>query len=375
MPERSDDILCASGDAAIVRAKSAMMNILTTCLLVSAVILLQFRGATQDVQAQEVAGDGEQVEPTHWVVARTPWGDPDLQGDYTNKYEQGTPFERPAEFEGRRIEDIRGDELAELIEERGIRVILNAPFSGDPLGGNFGGAPAFYDQYEAHKGSRPWFVVDPPDGQIPPLTPQGAQRLKARAAARAAARRGRGPSDSYLDHSLFDRCISRGLPGSMMPTNYGNSYTIVQAPGIVAIRYEMIHETRIIPLDSRERLGGAINQYMGDARGWWDGDTLVVETRNFRPDNIYRDANPETLRLTERFTRTAADKVEWSVTVLDPETWTRPWTFSMPLTMNPKERVMEYACHEGNMALANMLSAARAEERAAQGGTLSGRSR
>jgi hypothetical protein len=104
---------------------------------------------------------------------------------------------------------------------------------------------------------------------------------------------------------------------------------------------------------------------MGDARGRWDGETLVVETTNFRPDNVYRDANPETFRLIERFTRTAADRVEWSVTINDPETWTRPWTFSMPLTMNPKERALEYACHEGNMALPNMLSAARAEERAA----------
>ena len=150
-----------------------------------------------------------------------------------------------------------------------------------------------------------------------------------------------------------------------MPTNYGNSYTIVQAPGVVAIRYEMIHETRIIPLDGRERLGGSIAQYTGDARGRWDGDTLVVETANFRPDNVYREANPATFRLIERFTRTAVDKVEWSVTIDDPETWTRPWTFSMPLTMNPVERVMEYACHEGNRALENMLSAARADERAA----------
>jgi hypothetical protein len=297
---------------------------------------------------------------SRFVTPRTPWGDPDLQGDYTNKYEQGTPFERPEEFDGRRIEDVKGDELAELIKERGVQVILNAPFSGDPLAGNFGGAPAFYDQYEAHKGSRPWFVIDPPDGKIPPLTPAGRQRI----AARAQSRRGRGASDSWEDHSLYDRCITRGLPGSMMPSNYGNSYTIVQAPGVVAIRYEMIHETRVIPLDARPHIGARLQLYMGDARGRWDGDTLVVETTNFRDEAVYRDANPRTLRLVERFRRAALDKMEWSVTVSDPDTWTRPWTFSMPLTMNPVERVMEYACHEGNRALANMLSAARAEERA-----------
>src|SRR5688572_29183329 len=257
-------------------------------------------------------------------VPRTPWGDPDLQGDYTNKYEQGTPFERPEEFDGRRIDEVKGEELADLIKERGVQVILNAPFSGDPLAGNFGGAPAFYDQYEAHKGSRPWFVIDPPDGKIPPLTPAGRQRI----AARAQSRRGRGASDSWEDHSLYDRCITRGLPGSMMPSNYGNSYTIVQAPAVVAIRYEMIHETRVIPLDARPHIGAGLQLYMGDARGRWDGDTLVVETTNFRDEAVYRDANPRTLRLVERFRRAALDKVEWSVTVSDPDTWTRPWTFS-----------------------------------------------
>lgn len=154
----------------------------------------------------------------------------------------------------------------------------------------------------------------------------------------------------------------------MIPTNYGNSYTIVQAPGIVAIRYEMIHETRIVPLTPKVPVSSAIPQFMGDAQGRWEGDTLVVETRNFRPEIVYRDANPATLKIIERFRRTAQDKVEWTVTVEDPDTWTQPWTFSMPLTANPAERVFEYACHEGNVALANMLSAARAEERAAARG-------
>jgi hypothetical protein len=338
-----------------------MSRVRTAKVLIIAGILLQSTGAAQQPQAPAARTAADLSRPASpFVTPRTPWGDPDLQGDYTNKYEQGTPFERPDEFEGRRIDDIKGDELAELIRERGVQVILNAPFSGDPLGGNFGGAPAFYDQFEAHKGSRPWFVIDPPDGKIPPLTQVGRQRI----AARTQARRGRGASESWEDHSLYDRCITRGLPGSMIPTNYGNSYTIVQAPGVVAIRYEMIHETRVITLDARPRLDAGMQLYMGNARGHWDGDTLIVETTNFRDDAVYRDANPRTLRLVERFRRTATDKLEWSVTVSDPDTWTRPWTFSMPLTMNPVERVMEYACHEGNRALANMLSAARAEERA-----------
>ena len=325
-------------------------------------MLLLAGGGVQELASAQPALPGS-AAPAGWVVPRTSWGDPDLTGDYSNKYEQGTPFERPPEFEGRSIYDVQGEELAALIEERGMQVILNAPFSGDPLGGNFGGAPAFYDQYEAGKGSRPWFVIEPPDGQIPPLTAEGRARVQAANAARA---RGDDSTESYRDFNLYYRCDSRGFPNSMIPTNYGNSYTIVQAPGVVAIRYEMIHETRIIPLTSTQPLSNALPQFMGDARGRWEGDTLVVETRNFRPELVFRNANPQTLKIVERFTRTGPDKVEWTVTVEDSETWTKPWTFSMPLTRNPTERVLEYACHEGNMALANMLSAARAEERAAR---------
>src|SRR5688500_14258630 len=187
---------------------------------------------------------------------RTPWGDPDIQGDYTNKYEQGTPFERPAEFDGRRLADIRGDELAAIIRQRASEVLLNAPFTGgDPVAGNFGGAPAVYARFEAAKGSRPWFVTDPSDGRIPPMSAEGQKASAARAAARTAARRGSGPADSYSDRSQYDRCITRGLPGSMMPANYGNSYRIVQSPGYVAITYEMVHETRLIPLDARPTPG------------------------------------------------------------------------------------------------------------------------
>jgi hypothetical protein len=307
------------------------------------------------------------ASPAHaqtWTAPRTPWGDPDLQGNYSNKYEYGTPFERPEEFAGRRLEDIQGQELTALVRQRAAEVLLNAPFTGgDPIAGNFGGAPAFYDRFEAAKGSRPWFVVDPPDGRVPPMSAEGQKASARRAAARAAARKGRGPADSYIDRSLYDRCITRGLPGSMMPVNYGNSYRIVQSPGYVAITYEMVHETRVIPLDGRPPVPGVIRQYMGEPRGRWEGDTLVVETTNFRDEPVYRGSNPEALRLIERFTPTSADKLEWSVTVDEPTTWTRAWTFSMPLTRNDDEAVFEYACHEGNRAMANLLSAARAEEK------------
>ena len=306
-----------------------------------------------------------------YAPPRTPWGDPDIQGNYTNLWEVGTPFERPAEFEGRRIEDVSREELLK------IRVAMQERTREQQLAGEIGGTRWIWlDSHDHAKGSVPWFVVDPPDGQIPPLTQEGRARQAARAAARKAS--SRGPADSYTDRSLYDRCISRGLPGSMMPAIYGNSYRITQAPGIVAITYEMIHETRIIPLDPSSsleqgrgvgagghRLSQNIPQYMGDARGRWDGDTLVVETTNFREETAYRGSNPATLTLVERFTRTAPDKVRWAVTVDDPSTWTRPWTFAMPLTLDDSEQLFEYACHEGNYAMVNILSGARAEEKAA----------
>ena len=179
---------------------------------------------------------------------------------------------------------------------------------------------------------------------VPPLTADAQRRP-----------REGGPAGSYgvggwrgpEDFNLYDRCITRGLPGSMMPAIYGNSYQIVQGPGYVAMRYEMIHEARIIPLDGRPHPGKNIRLDMGDARGHWDGNTLVVETTNFTARSAYRNANPDTLRLTERFTRVAPDKIMWTMTVDDPKTWTTPWTFGMPLTILDSEAMMPYECHDG----------------------------
>ena len=164
---------------------------------------------------------------------------------------------------------------------------------------------------------------------------------------------------------MYDQCISRGLPGSMMPAIYGNSYQIHQGPGFVAIRYEMIHETRIVPLDGRPHVGAGIRTYMGDARGRWDGNTLVVETTNFLERAANRGAS-ERLRLVERFTPAAPNIIEWSMRYEDASTWTRPWTFAMNLTKDPTQAPFEYACHEGNYGLRNILSAARSEERTSQ---------
>jgi hypothetical protein len=296
---------------------------------------------------------------------RTPWGDPDLQGYYTNKYEYGTPFERPAAFAGRRVDDVSVQELADLMKKRQQEALDRAPFFGGDPEGRIGNSAEFRDIYEVTRGSRAWLVIDPPDGKIPAVVPEARARVQE---AGRGGSFGGGPFNGPEDFSLWERCITRGLPGSMLPGGYGNSYQIVQAPGFVAIRYEMVHETRIIPIDRGSNLHKSLRFDMGSSHGHWEGDTLVVETTNFKQRSAYRNANAETLRLVERFRRTSSDRVEWSVTVDDPSTWARPWTFSMPLTRNEDEAVELYECHEGNHAIFNILSAARAAEREQAGG-------
>jgi hypothetical protein len=294
---------------------------------------------------------------------KTPWGDPNIAGTYTNTNESGTPFERPAEFDGKTLDQITTAELAKAIDQRNQRKVERAPLLGGESGTGAGPIHWFED-YDA-KNSRPWMVTDPPDGKVPPTTDEAKQR-----AAQAAARRrggdsyNTGPFDGPEDLTLYVRCISRGIPGSMMPAIYGNSYQIVQGPGYVGIRYEMVHEARIIPLDNRPHPSSRIQLDMGDARGHFEGDTLVVETTNIKERSAFRGASSE-LKLTERFRPMGPKALEWSVTVDDPHTWTRPWTYAMTLTHDEAQPVYEYACHEGNHGLYDILSAARAEEAAA----------
>ena len=320
--------------------------------IVALLVLISFATA---IHAQRAASSNG----SSWTAPRTPWGDPDLQGNYTNKYETSTPFERPKEFEGRRMEDISAHELAAAVARRQEDTLARAKFFGGDPAGLIGNSAEFRDIYEIAKGSRPWFVIDPQDGKIPPILPEARTRI---ANAARTGSFGNGPFNSHEDFSLWDRCITRGLPGSMLPGQYGNSYEIVQGPGFVAIRYEMVHDTRVIPIGNAPRVGSSIRSDMGVPRGHWEGNTLVVETTNFKARSAYRNANADTLKLVERFTRTASDKIEWTVTVEDPRTWSRPWTFSIPLTMNDQEAILEYACHEGNQAIKNILNAARTAE-------------
>ena len=295
---------------------------------------------------------------------RTPWGDPDLQGGWTNVDENGIPFERPDALAGKQVEQVDDSELAELVKSRNEASVRNAAGIG---GRDTGAGPVHWYEHYGAKNSRAWMVSDPPDGRIPPQTPAAIARIGARGGGRGGRAGGEGAgeggrADSWLDRSFYDRCITRGFPGSMMPAIYGNAYDITQAPGLVAIRYEMIHETRIIRLDNSPRSG--LVSHMGDARGHFEGDTLVVETTNFDPRTAYRNAT-KALKLSERYKPVAPNKIDWSLRVEDPNTWTKPWTFGMMLTADPQQPLFEYACHEGNYAMRNILSAARAAEKEA----------
>jgi len=308
------------------------------------------------VHAQSPARPAASAETRRaYEPPRTPWGDPDLQGDFSNIGESLIPMERPEALTGKRLEDVSEAELARLVDERNA-----ARDEADRQRWELRSPLHWFENIKPNN-SRAWLVIDPPDGRIPPLTAEA----RARAAARTEARKGRGEADSWEDRSLYDRCITRGLPGSMMPAIYGNAYRIVQGPGMVTITYEMVNETRVVPLDGRPHLTGSMRAYMGDGRGRFEGTTLVIETTNFTDRTPYRGSS-ERLRLVERFTPVDDGHVEWAVTFDDPGTWARPWTFAMRLTkVGAEEAPFEYACHEGNYAMRNLLSIARAEEAAA----------
>ena len=288
-------------------------------------------------------------------LPRTSWGDPSIEGTYTNKDEFGTPFERPAELEGKQRREFGPEQMAELMVERTRRAQAGAARIGGSATNDTGaGPPHWYEHLEAVN-SRPWFVSEPADGKVPAVTDAARQRAQERSLPK------REAPDTYTDMSLYDRCITIGLPGSMMPMIYGNAYRITQSPGYVAIQYEMVHEARIVPLNDSPRVASNLDFYMGDARGRWEGDTLVVETRNIRPESAYRNAS-ESLVITERFTPTDENTLSWEVRFEDPKTWAAPWAIEMPLKREADAAPFEYACHEGNLGLHNILSAARATD-------------
>jgi hypothetical protein len=319
-------------------------------------------------QAQGRAGTDPAEKTKTSAAPRTPWGDPDLQGLWTNMIEARTPFERPAELARQGITDPRDPKA--LQEERARDKDPNRRRAYerqvDEAGGlGTGAGPVhWYESLDPNR-SRLWFVVDPPDGKVPPLTPAAQKR----AAEQAEARRGVGADEprpgGWVDDLITRvRCITRGVPEVYIPLAYNNNFEIVQSPGYVAILYEWMHETRVIPLDGRPQLPGHVRQWLGSPRGRWQGDTLVVVTSNFTNKTDFRGAG-DNLRLVERFTPAGPDTIDWSATVEDPTTWTRPWTFAIPLTRDRTQQwIFEFACHEGNYGLAHILSGARAKEKA-----------
>jgi hypothetical protein len=295
------------------------------------------------------------ADAQRWTHPRLPWGDPDLEGVWTSDNNFSIPLERPAAVADKEFLD--GKEFDDALAAR--KRLLDAVTGGGEVGA---GPPHWYENLGA-RSRRSSLIIDPRDGRLPAIT----AAARTRAAAEAAARKGRGPSDSWEDRSLWDRCITVGLPAVMFPTGYNNNVQILQAQGLVTITHEMMHDTRVIPLDGRPHVSPKIRQYMGDSRARWDGTTLVVEVTNFRlsdtttihPFAATRLAR-EGARLVERYTRTGPDAMRYEVTVDDPATFERPWTAVLDLA--PQGAMYEYACHEGNRGLENILRAARLEE-------------
>ena len=287
-------------------------------------------------------------------IQRTLWGDPDLQGIWTNT--TTTPLQRPDQYAGRA--ELTAEEKAEL-DGQATRNQDRPPPSG---------STGAYNSFWVDRGTRTTqtsLVTDPPDGKLPALT----ERVRARDAAVAASRN--AAPDSYENLNLYDRCITRGLPGAMIPGFYNHNYQILQTPDHVVILVEMIHDARIIQLGGQLGHSPKVGQWLGDSRAHWDGDTLVVETGGFSAKADQRAvsgplhlvlAAGEHLRLVERFTRVDAETIDYQFTVVDPTTYSAPWTASIPMTRIDGP-LFEYACHEGNYGLENILRGARNEEK------------
>ena len=356
-----------------------------------------------------IAGQSQSSTTNDWTPPRTPWGDPDLQGIWNNTV--STPLERPSRFAGKAV--LTDEELADYTAERqGSRDNRD---DRDAAPGTTTGRGADASQAASSGSSTTdvaraygalWFpvpeapirrtslILDPPDGKIPALTPPAIARAETRAKAigatgstaspfgRAAGvvdgteggvdGRG-GRADNPEDRDLSDRCITSGLP--RMPGGYNNHFQIVQAPGYAVIEIEMQHHVRVIPLDGRPHLDGAVRQWLGDSRGHWEGNTLVIDTTNFTDKGDFKGSG-ENLHLVERFTPTGPETIDYEVRLEDATAWVRPWTIQFPvrrldalvgeIDQVTVPQMFEYACAEGNYGLTGILAGARALEQAEQ---------
>jgi hypothetical protein len=302
------------------------------------------------------------------ALARTAWGDPDFRGEWTSEGEYGVPLERPQQFGTRQfLTDQEYEQRLADVKARDERDL--APV--DVLAGKVDAPNAPIPHWREYNTTsrRTSLIIDPPDGRLPRRTAQAKPIVPQR----CGTLQGGEPCDSYEEYGLGVRCIVHGggFPDAMFPAVYNANMRIVQSPGFVAISYELIHDTRVIPIDPSPRpdtpLLPAIPSYMGTARGHWEGGTLVVESGHFKAATRGASAG---LRLVERFTRIGRDSIQYQVTFIDPATWTAPWTAALDLKARPDDAgVFEYACHEGNYGLANMLSTSRYLERTAAPGS------
>jgi hypothetical protein len=306
-------------------------------------------GRAAPVPAEQTAAA---VADPGWQAPRFSWGDPNLEGTFTSRDMSGIPMTRPAQYGSR--EHLTAEEFRERLQggSGGLAALAADQDNEDRL--------QLSALDSAETGTRTFgytsYIVEPENGQMPALTPEGQALQDARPSGQA-----NGPFHTPEDFSYYDRCITRGVTGSILPSLYGDAMRIVQSPTEVAISYEMLHDTRIIPLDGRPPADDGVRQYMGSSVGRFEGDTLVVETTNFTGElPVGRMAHTEALTLTERFTRIDPDMLDYVVTVDDPRTLERPWTFRLTLTTQPDYEVLEYSCHEGNLFVANAL---RAEQR------------
>ncbi|MBV9745266.1 MAG: hypothetical protein JO099_16010 [Acidobacteriia bacterium] len=299
-----------------------------------------------------------------WTPPKTPWGDPDIQGTWTSDDCIGAPLNRPANL---------GDKL--YLTEQDVaqrQAQLDRQKQNDqqefvPENQRVGtGPPAHWGERARRPCKQTSLVIDPPNGRMPEVLPKAKLRPLPEGAGN-----NNPKADSWEDFSYYIRCISRGVTGSIMPVIYGNGQQIIQAPGYVTILQEMVHEARVIPLDGRPHASPHVRSYMGDPRGHWEGNTLVVETTNFLGNRTGIGLNgggtptSEALKLTERFTPVGPNEMRYEVTVDDPKTFAQPFKIGFPLTQEPGYQNFEYACHEGNYAMFDSLSGARAKERAA----------
>jgi hypothetical protein len=318
-----------------------------SCLLVALTLSASSASAQTVSRASSTAATAAK-----WTAPRTPDGQPDLQGIWD--YRTATPLERPKELGDRAF--LTDDEIADFERRAAERDDGRPPEDGrsDPSVH----PPWWLDYGKKVVGTkRSSLIVDPSDGRIPATT----DAAKKRAADLRASRAGRGPADGPEDRSLWERCITRGLPEGMLPAGYNNNLQIIQTPTYVVLFSEMIHDARIVPLDGRPHVSQNVRTWTGDSRGHWEGETLVIETTNFSDKSSFRGAGAN-LHLTERFTRTDAGTIEYRFTVEDLTTWSRPWTVTFPMLKND-DPMFEYACHEGNYGLKNILGNARAAEK------------